>query len=1081
MIKKPPPTTVFLDSDDDEFQKGSIVKNSAKKKEEITLSSDSDNETPKKKSKKDKIVDKKKKRIGKHVLSDSDEEIPPKKKLTESKQSKKSTDDGNKMSKKQNGKEESSEKTPKGKKLNNESKDGEKKLLKKTDIAEMFSRAPINRVNAPKLKKKKESDFHDDEKFIATLKQLDDKNVGNKSLDDEGTSKRKQRDIEDEKEAKKLKLDDKVESNEKIKTKEDDKQSKKPEEKITVKDKKNDKVEEKLDISKDKNEETKKPKVDVVKKSSKTDKKSQKYELVIEENKKTDKKNETEMELDPFEERIVKKKQHAAAYQSYLHRGGARNPGSKEIPEGAPNCLAGLSFVITGVLDSLERDEADDLIKKYGGRIVTGLSRKVNYLIVGDQAGDSKLSKADTLRIKKITEDELLDLIRSKPAGKACNIIPSKPRKNVEKTHEDLDTSLYIPKESPQEKEKTSSTSSSSSASETPIKNDKNKIENNVFEKKESMIKKESPKIIVDKKPDEKIVDKNQERKIDIPFVPIDALVEKYRPKTMKQIIGQQTDKSNAKKFHWWLKNWHKNQSNKSIKLTKPSPFARNDDGAYFKACLLSGPPGIGKTTTVQVVCKELGFDLLEFNASDTRSKRLLKDQISTILSNKTAKDYFSTDSSTPDKMSLKHVLLMDEVDGMSGNEDRGGLQELIALIKSTDIPIICICNDRGNQKMRTLTNYTFELKFSKPKLEQIRGAMMSLCFAEKIKITKDDIDKLIEMSNYDIRQVINYLAMRVGDDLSGTNDKKLTNKNNKDEKLTPWTVVEKVFNAEEHKTMTIHDKSSLFFNDYSMASLFVQENYLSITPNAPKNETLTRIAESADSLSMGDVVEKTIRSRDGWSLLPLQACYSSVIPGSLMSGKALGRMNFPSWLGRNSTARKFDRLLQEITSHSRLVTGASKEAITIDYLKPLRDAVIRPLAINGSDGVDCAVETMIHYHLLKDDFDGLVECSLWPGSRDPMQSIEPKIKAAFTRMYNKKASMPYKIGDAPKKKTVQASEEFDFGSEDDADEVDDEQADDNLEKDRMIKVKKTTSGASTSKGQSKTARGRGRGRGRGK
>lgn len=70
----------------------------------------------------------------------------------------------------------------------------------------------------------------------------------------------------------------------------------------------------------------------------------------------------------------------------------------------------------------------------------------------------------------------------------------------------------------------------------------------------------------------------------------------------------------------------------------------------------------------------------------------------------------------------------MDEVDGMAGNEDRGGLQELVSLIKSTDVPIICICNDRNNPKMRTLSNYTFDLKFQKPRLEQIRVGMKNNC-----------------------------------------------------------------------------------------------------------------------------------------------------------------------------------------------------------------------------------------------------------------------------------------------------------------------------------------------------------------
>ena len=53
-----------------------------------------------------------------------------------------------------------------------------------------------------------------------------------------------------------------------------------------------------------------------------------------------------------------------------------------------------------------------------------------------------------------------------------------------------------------------------------------------------------------------------------------------------------------------------------------PKPNAR--------ACLISGPPGIGKTSTIRIVAKALGFSLLELNASDNRSKKtiesLLKD-----------------------------------------------------------------------------------------------------------------------------------------------------------------------------------------------------------------------------------------------------------------------------------------------------------------------------------------------------------------------------------------------------------------------------------------------------------------------
>ena len=74
----------------------------------------------------------------------------------------------------------------------------------------------------------------------------------------------------------------------------------------------------------------------------------------------------------------------------------------------------------------------------------------------------------------------------------------------------------------------------------------------------------------------------------------------------MKQIIGQTGDKSNAKKLLHWLNNWHKNQS-AGVKPVTGKFFGRgggSDDGAGFKAALLSGPPGIGKTTTATIVCK---------------------------------------------------------------------------------------------------------------------------------------------------------------------------------------------------------------------------------------------------------------------------------------------------------------------------------------------------------------------------------------------------------------------------------------------------------------------------------------------
>ena len=81
------------------------------------------------------------------------------------------------------------------------------------------------------------------------------------------------------------------------------------------------------------------------------------------------------------------------SYRSYLNRSGPKAPGSKPIPEGEEDCLDGLTFVITGVLESMEREQASDLIKKYGGRVTGSVSKKTSYLVIGEDAGQSKLSK----------------------------------------------------------------------------------------------------------------------------------------------------------------------------------------------------------------------------------------------------------------------------------------------------------------------------------------------------------------------------------------------------------------------------------------------------------------------------------------------------------------------------------------------------------------------------------------------------------------------------------------------------------------------------------------------------------------
>ncbi|XP_026215729.1 LOW QUALITY PROTEIN: replication factor C subunit 1 [Anabas testudineus] len=784
-----------------------------------------------------------------------------------------------------------------------------------------------------------------------------------------------------------------------------------------------------------------------------------------------------------------KKKGNSSAYRNYLNRDGPRALGSKEIPKGAENCLEGCVFVLTGVMESMERDDAKSLIERYGGKVTGNVSKKTTYVVQGRDSGVSKLEKAESLGTKILDEDGLLELIRTKPGKKSKYEIAAEAESKASKTRTPpSQTSKSTPKAqkiSPSKGNSRSPHTPSPSKTElaqgyggkcrgagTPPGRGSGQLARRELSLSSSASSSSAPG------PSSPSTTGDDSSLL---------WVDKYRPRSLKTVIGQQGDHSCANKLLQWLRNWHKNHSGGASKppAARFGKFGGKDDGSGFKAALLSGPPGVGKTTTAALVCEELGFSYVEMNASCTRSKNSLKEVVAESLNNTSIENFYKGTSQT---VSSKHVLIMDEVDGMAGNEDRGGIQEMINLIKSSKIPIIFMCNDRNHQKIRSLANYCFDLRFQRPRVEQIKGAMMSIAFKEGIKIPPPALNEIILASNQDVRQVIHNLSMWSAKDKVMTYDqcKSDAASARKDMKLGPFDVCRKVFAmGEETAHMSLIDKSDLFFHDYSLAPLFVQENYLNVRPAAASGDLkshLVLLSKTADSISDGDLVDRRIRSGQNWSLLPTQAIYASVLPGELMRGYMTQFPTFPSWLGKNSSTNKHSRIVQELASHMSLKTLSSVRAVNLDYLHYLRQALLSPLQKHGAEGAGQAVQLLDDYQLIKEDVDSIMEISVWGGQPDPYSKLESKVKAAFTRAYNKEVHLtPYSL-QVVKKGRRGGGGESELGGDDmDQDVQEDEDEGENLKADAMIKQKKAKATKETKKEKEDSGKGKGKGKGKAK
>jgi len=170
-------------------------------------------------------------------------------------------------------------------------------------------------------------------------------------------------------------------------------------------------------------------------------------------------------------------------------------------------------------------------------------------------------------------------------------------------------------------------------------------------------------------------------------------LVEKYRPRTLSEVRGNRKAVEELRK---WALNWP----------------------AEKTAALLYGKPGIGKTSSAVALANDMGWQVLELNASDKRTQGAI---------NVTA----GAASRNASLQNAQKLILLDEIDNLHGNSDRGGAKAVTELVKKTREPVILTANDLYGVSS-TLRGHCKLIAFFAIKEESAQKALVDIWHNEK-------------------------------------------------------------------------------------------------------------------------------------------------------------------------------------------------------------------------------------------------------------------------------------------------------------------------------------------------------------
>ncbi len=298
----------------------------------------------------------------------------------------------------------------------------------------------------------------------------------------------------------------------------------------------------------------------------------------------------------------------------------------------------------------------------------------------------------------------------------------------------------------------------------------------------------------------------------------------KYRPNTLSDIVN---NREAVKKFVDWLKAWSRKPPKK-------------------RAALLYGPPGVGKTVCVEAASKDLGYELIETNASDYRTADVIE-RVAGLASQ--YRPFFGKG----------RIVLLDEVDGLHGTVDKGGVKAIISIVKKTRCPIVFTANDPYDKRFSSLRKICQLIQFKKLTIKDVTSLLKKICLREGIEADEEALRLIAERSTGDLRSAVNDLqALAQGKKRLRYEDVAWLASRDRKEEI--FQVLNLIFNSktcEEAKRAI--DRSAV---DMDMLFEWVYENipYQMRTPE--------ELVKAMDAIALADVYRARIRKTGNWKFL---------------------------------------------------------------------------------------------------------------------------------------------------------------------------------------------------------------------